>query len=452
MKADYFRYEEELREAFEDFKVRPPVSVWYGIVDELPTKAPRKKSHQGWLVAASVALFMASTVFVWIYSGRLDLIPALVALRQQSDISDERLTDNSANTALGESVLPENSGQQPQGDAPSETKIFQSGIPALSSEGFTEAPVPVASLDGNIATEMPSLVLENDHDLADNSSDLQVANNSLAIDFNQPEASSTRIDLGGHFAMRYSSRSFTNSPNLLTSNPLQGIENPIMTFDAGISLTLSSRSRLSFQTGVHYSTMGQYVNNIDVFSNPELLSLFENTTYDLFGNAQTMVTSHGFIQLNETGQLFSKTGASSSINNSNALILGQSYPQDFEDFGLTQMFSFIEVPLIARFRMLDHGLTMHMKGGVSASYMVSNNVFPSRGSVRQSIGQTFGIRQLNFEGIVGVVLDVPITRKISFQLEPTAQFFFFPMIDGFNYFGRPIPYSFSLFTGITYGF
>jgi|GEM_PF-1086055 hypothetical protein len=452
MKADYFRYEEELREAFEDFKVRPPASVWYGIVDELPAKAPRKKSPQVWLVAASVALFMASTVFVWIYSGRLDLIQGLVALQQQSDYGDEMLTDNSASTALGESVMPENTEQQPHGEVPSGTKIYQAGIPSLSSEGFTGPPVPVASLDGNIATERPSLAIENALDLADNRSAIQVTSNFEGIDFYKPEVSRTRIDLGGHFAMRYSSRSFTNSPNLLTSNPLQGIENPIMTFDAGISLTLSSRSRLSFQTGVHYSTMGQNVNNIDVFSNPELLSLFKNTTYDMFGSAQTMVTSHGFIQLNETGQLFSKPGTSSSIKNSNALILGQSYPQSIDDFGLTQMFSFIEVPLIARFRMLDHGLTMHMKGGVSASYMVSNNVFPSRGSVRQSIGETFGIRQLNFEGIVGVVVDVPITRNISFQLEPTAQFFFFPMIDGFNYFGRPIPYSFSLFTGITYGF
>ncbi|HSV76660.1 MAG TPA: hypothetical protein VLH37_06475 [Bacteroidales bacterium] len=451
MKADYFRYEEELREAFEDFKVRPPASVWYGIVDELPAKAPRKKIPQVWLVAASVALFLASTVFVWIYSGRLNLMQGLVALQQQSDYGD-RLTDNSASTTLGESVLLENTEQQPQGETPSGTKIYQSGIPSLSSEGFTGPPVPVVSLDGNIATEIPSLALENAPDLADNSSAIQVVSNFETIDLNQPEVSRTRIDLGGHFAMRYSSRSLTNSPTQLTSNPLKGIENPIMTFDAGISLTLSSKSRLSFQTGVHYSTMGQYVNNIDVFSNPELLSLFKNTTYDMFGSAQTMVTSHGFIQLNETGQLFSRTGATSSIKNSNALILGESYPLSLNDFGLTQMFSFIEVPLIARFRMLDHGLTMHMKGGVSASYMVSNNVFPSRGSVRQSIGETFGIRQLNFEGIVGVVVDVPITRNISFQLEPTAQFFFFPMIDGFNYFGRPIPYSFSLFTGITYGF
>jgi len=75
-----------------------------------------------------------------------------------------------------------------------------------------------------------------------------------------------------------------------------------------------------------------------------------------------------------------------------------------------------------------------------------------QGSVRQSIGQTFGIRKLNFEGIVGVVFEVPLTRSISLQLEPTAQIFFFPMLDDLKNFGRPMPYSFSLFTGITYGF
>jgi len=452
MKADYFRYEEEIREAFEHFEVKPPPSVWYGIVDDLPASTPRHKVPQVWLVAAGMALFLTSSVLLWILSGRLESIPDLVALQNNSGNSVERFANNSKNTPAGGTVFYENWEQQLEKEALTGAVSYKFDSSALNSEVLAVAPEPVALLQGSISPATPSLGAEGYSEDDASSSFMQIPDQSIIADFRQPEQARTRIDLGGHFAMRYSSRSFSNNPNLLASNPLQGLENPLMTFDAGISLTLSSKSRLSFQTGVHYSTMGQSVNSIDVFSNPDMLSLFGNTENRLFDKEHTIVTSHGFIKLNEAGQGFSHTGTSNMLIGPNAMVLGQQNPKELGDFGFAQMFSFIEVPLIARFRMIDHGLTMHMKGGVSASYLIGNSVFPVQGSVRQSIGHTFGIRKLNFEGIFGVVFEVPITRSISLQLEPTAQIFFFPMLDDLKNFGRPMPYSFSLFTGITYGF
>ncbi|HSV89122.1 MAG TPA: hypothetical protein VLH61_10820 [Bacteroidales bacterium] len=451
MKADFFRLDDEFREAFENFKARPPASVWYGIVDELPVNTSRRKIPQVWFIAAGFALLIASSISLWVYTGSHVELQEIATLPPDYGHNNTILTGNKTDSLLLADANDKD-GTNIEKNNPSVKVAQRLSKEILSSGNISGSPAIVSSLEGQVETVLPSIVFEEIPEKATPVAKIQIAEQSIVFDFDQQEVVRPRIDLGGHFAMQYSFRSMSHDPSLLTSSSLPGVENRLMTFDAGISLTLSTRSRLSLQTGINYSTMGQFVNSIDVLSNPDLVSLLALNSNKLLDNAQTILTSHGFIRFDNPGMSSAINESTGALTSLNAAGLGQLSQLELHDYGFMQMFSFIEVPLVARFRMLDHGLHMHMKGGVSASYLVGNNVFAGQGNLRQSIGQTFGLRKLNFEGIAGVVMEVPITRNISLQLEPTVQFFFFPMIDGFTYFGRSVPYSFSLFTGITYGF
>lgn len=120
--------------------------------------------------------------------------------------------------------------------------------------------------------------------------------------------------------------------------------------------------------------------------------------------------------------------------------------------GLTQVFQFVELPVNFRYEVISGYARLQVKGGVSVNYMLGNDVYAGQNIFQQSIGETHGVRTLNFAAMGGFSLSVPLTGKMSLHLEPTAQIFLNPILQEGLMIGHAYPYNYSIQTGISYGF
>ena len=89
-------------------------------------------------------------------------------------------------------------------------------------------------------------------------------------------------------------------------------------------------------------------------------------------------------------------------------------------------------------------------GGFGASFMVRNETTLTYDGVSESMGETEGIRKFNISTNVGIGVEYPITKAISFRMEP-----------GFKYYLQSLskdgdikfkPYTFTFSTGIGISF
>jgi len=438
------------KNAFRDFEPTPPAHVWYNIVDALPFKTSSNGLKRIVLVAASMALLLGSSIWMYFVASRTQMLitthsDAVVQSNEYEGLSEIQATPLSTPGPVAYLRSPVAASQSPDENIPSQLSANAQILPRLIPLQLPERPISIRIHPPGLADRLKK-----------RTEPVEIAYAPLLTPVEprfdgQARNNPVRVRLGSHLALQNNFRTLSYQTSHAVNFPFSQLENNILTFDAGLSLVLSSRSRFSFQTGIHYSTVGQFVNSIDIYQHPNLLPLFVQNPNLPIGHPQTVITSHGFIRLNEARLFFSDKESSRVITskrlNSNPLTL------NLKDQGLTQVFGFVEVPIVGRYLLYDRSsIDIHIKGGIAANYLISNQVFAGEGLFQQSIGETHGIRKFNFEGVAGLVFEFPISSNLTFHLEPTAQFFFFPIVDGFTHFGRAVPYSYSIFTGIRYSF
>ena len=120
--------------------------------------------------------------------------------------------------------------------------------------------------------------------------------------------------------------------------------------------------------------------------------------------------------------------------------------------GLTQVFQFVELPVAFRYEVVGGFASLHVKGGLSVNYLLGNDVYAGTNIFQSSIGETYGVRKLNFAAMGGFSLDIPLAGNLRLHLEPTAQIFLNPILQEGMMMGHAYPYNYSLQTGISYGF
>ncbi|HAJ99093.1 MAG TPA: hypothetical protein DCM62_03630 [Bacteroidales bacterium] len=438
------------KDRFSDFEPVPPLKVWYNIVDELPYKPAPKNYTKVILMAAGLALLFSTTAWLYFVANRTHQI-----IESQNPAVSQSGTPIGSMPAITDKPNIQENAYPVLAKANTKTNLSKNKIARIPTAAIPNlAPKPITPSLPQLAertisaprtlTAQPSFIIN-------------APSTILAEAFTEPQLNrsnrsqpAVRLSVGSHLAIQNNFRTLSYGPNHFANISFARLENEIITFDAGISVVVRGQSRFSFQTGLNYSTVGQFVNSIDIYEHPNLIPLFIQNPNSPLGHPQTVITSHGFIRLNENRMYFSDKEAQRVITTKR--MAQNPLSLNLTNQGLTQVFGFVELPLIGRFLLHQRNWAIHVKGGVAANYLVSNQVFPGESLFNQSIGETYGIRKFNFEGVVGLVLELPIAPNLTLHLEPTAQYFFFPIINEFVHFGRAVPYSYSLFTGIRYNF
>ncbi len=435
-------FDEKIRDAFADFEARPPAHVWYGISLGLAQPVTRRIAPLVYRVAAGLAILLVSALSFWFLTFQpYGEVPGLAT--ESSVFPDANITTEQA-------LAEELTATTPA------VALTETPASAVSATEEVKIPAPVnfsspASLLASIPEKQPSLQkpsLDYQQDI------LPLEQQPSLLAFERRGIDFSFLTLGAHIAPQYSFRHLARPSEIDNGGiPFENLESALFSFNIGVSAKVSLRPWLSLQTGMNYSTMGQFVNDIVAFSHPFNLPLFELDRNTNFGHPQTIVTSQGNIRLSEPSLFFADVESYRVITNKQYFADGDPKNLTVRDFGISQYFSFLEIPLLAQVRVLDlQRAELLVKAGGSMNYLLGNEVFLGRKTMSKPIGETYGLRKFNFSALGGFVLNVPLNKSLNLTIEPTAQMFVMPMVRDQLMIGRALPFQYSVFTGITYGF
>jgi hypothetical protein len=238
---------------------------------------------------------------------------------------------------------------------------------------------------------------------------------------------------------------FNTDHNSFT-NTLVSEEQPIVSYTGGVAFAYKINKRLSVQSGLYYSSLGNELSGISSFSG------FKN--YDITKG------DHNFEVLTTNGTVYTSNNDVFLTDNISAVRINTRYTSDvfdptkanlkFIDNSLTQNFSYLEVPLFLKYKLVDKTIGFNVIGGLSSNFLVNNAVYSSLNGGKYQVGKTQGMNPIAISSSLGMGMEYNVSKNLSLNLEPTFRYYINPFTgpDGM----RMHPYTFGIFSGLSYKF
>jgi hypothetical protein len=231
------------------------------------------------------------------------------------------------------------------------------------------------------------------------------------------------------------------------SKQLSSSEQPIISYTGGVAFSYKVNKRFSVQSGLFYSSVGQEVGGISSFGG---FKPYDNTKGD---RNFEVLTTNGTIYTNNADVFLIAEGPAERIMTSftNDVFDPKKASLQYISSNLRQNFSYIELPIILRYKFVDKTLDFNLIGGLSYNMLVNNSVYTINEGGKYFIGKTEGLNMLSVSSSLGMGMEYSFSDKLSLNLEPTFRYYLNP----FNRLasGSALhPYSFGIFSGISYKF
>ena len=220
----------------------------------------------------------------------------------------------------------------------------------------------------------------------------------------------------------------------------------MVTYTGGIHIQYIRNPKLSILAGIYYSRMGQQIDGIQLYksANNEPINLPIKGNLDI---------NNSFGSINsENKQLFFQDEAGDRVE---PLFLSESYDPLKEglipvDATIVQSLEYLEVPLILRYKLVDRKVGFNILGGLSTNFMIGNKAYANQDGSKIKIGETNGLRTINYSTTLGVGLEYDLTDRVILNLEPSFKFY----LNSINLDDRlnTHPYTIGIFTGVSYIF
>ncbi len=113
-----------------------------------------------------------------------------------------------------------------------------------------------------------------------------------------------------------------------------------------------------------------------------------------------------------------------------------------------QMLGYMELPLMAKYKIIDRKLDINLHGGFLAGYLLSNvSDFRYQDEITD-LGPTNGIHKSSFTTMAGLSADYPLFGNLSVSLEPLVKYHLVQIGSNNSY--KPV--IFNIFTGLNFTF
>lgn len=468
--SERLNIDESIRSKFEDFSVDPPAHVWDAVQDQMALQKKRsRRLVLTWISAAAVVVlaFMAGWYF---NNSKSEIAPAIA--ENEPVIELEKLQSEKATEPVL-TLEADNETEQELLVAEAEKPLIKVVTPAIKTthtkrETVKETLPPrgenislLARLEAFIDKETETLteqlreVTTNEGTYSLSEADrLLMAANSARMKKNREHEKGWIV--GAHLAPAYSSHSVDHDQTYarnISYNASNGSEN----IGGGFSVQYKATKKIRVESGVYYAKNGQrsrnprglsrlFEDHLDYAPNPTQLStdggFSNNVNFD--NGTMVMNSTAGIIRLKEgvpAGASITRSDAENKFMTENVLS---------SDGSFSQVFDFVEIPLMLRYNLFANKFGMDILGGVNAGFVVGNNAYLSNDFGRQYIGEVEDISTLNVSGTVGLGMNYSLGKHFSLAFEPR-----------FNYYLNSIsnntdvdykPYRFALFTGVYYEF
>lgn len=240
---------------------------------------------------------------------------------------------------------------------------------------------------------------------------------------------------------------------------VQGDEKGLMAYAGGIKVDYKTNRRLSIQTGVFYSVIGQTLDNLTPSNhasayqsnlNAQSINMVypSNNSMGPIVNKSNDSRSSDQLIVNSISGFDKPTEATSNITVTNVYATSQNTDQTAT---IIQELKFIEIPVLARYKIIDRKIGLHVLGGFSTNFLVNNNAILRQGSTTINNDlETGDINSINYSGTIGLGVNYEFLKRFDFSIEPTYKYYLNSISTNSQYNYRP--YAFGIYTGIIYKF
>ena len=460
------------QEKFKDFEVFPEANVWKGIEKEL-TKKKRSRIIPLWLrfAGAAAILLLLIPVGNWMYNNNNSTTPTIpdsniitdtdknnVLIKDNQPSVDDKI--NSQNDAGNNDVnLIDIQGQTLDIQQKSEEKLITT-IPQTKSKNSIDKKVnsvkeKVTNIEKNveiIASEQKSVkqhednqtiqlkIIEQQQDAKETkvaiTAETKVEENykkSDLIEELEKQKSDEKIadlnnkkwSVGSVVGPVYMNTSSSGSPidPSLTNNTKSG-NNSI---SYGLKVNYKISDKFSLQSGIQNVDLGYATENVSVMASSTLLDKSKtNINSDL--GATLQVSSTNYSQNSETSSNRSPFDTNGSLD---------------------QSFSYVEVPLEAKYAIVQKKLGVNVVGGFSTYFLYDNDVSITSFGKKTSLGEASNLNDLNFSGNVGLDVNYNLSPNLYINASPMLKYqlnTFSENSGGFK------PYFFGVYAGLNFRF
>jgi hypothetical protein len=428
------------RNRLKDYEVLPPVEVWNNI---LPVIRKRQRPVLLLRSAALIAVLLSISFIAYQWSQNLSIsIPnPVLAMSEESvqaqDNSSEatNIRRPSASTLQrGMTTYDNISDQQPAAD------LSDDGNIASSYQEFITETQNLTSSDN---TMIPPSIRPN-RVLSYKIDNLYSGYESLnKIDYEVPKEKINRWSLTA-----MASPTIYLTPELSSSeisSQISSSEQSRISYTGGVGFAYKISRKFSIQSGLYYSSIGNEVAGINSFAG---FREYDYTKGD-----------HNFEVLTSSGRIYTENADVFLRDISGDRVLTR-YTNDVFDPGkanlsyinssLFQNFSYLEMPVVVRFKLIDKSIDFNLIGGFSYNLLVNNSVHTVIDGSKYNIGKTAGVNPLMVSSSLGMGMEYSLSDKFSLNLEPTIRYYLNPF-GGFSS-TKTHPYSFGVFSGLSYKF
>jgi hypothetical protein len=429
------------RNGLKDFEVLPPTSVWEGIQ---PVIAKKQRPFIFFRAAAAAAAVIISSVF-FLYQYT----------RQLSENSESRIL---AFNVASSPVLYQNS-------------VPGNGAFSEKNEGYPneQAPILTSGREEGTKDEMVDNIVVPlfkffpvNNNL--NISRLESGKRSFSPIPETPEKSSFSIEQTNVISLadygtvkppeRWSIAAMAsptyysgfNSGSTDASSQLSSSEQSVVSYSGGVALTYKINKRFSVQSGLYYSSLGQQVDGINSFAG------FQGYVYSKGDHNFEVLTTNGTIFINNRDVFLTSGGQDNRVITAynNDVFDPKKASLDYIGNSIQQNFSYLEVPVVLRYKLIDRTIDINMTGGLSYNMLVGNSAYTVVDGTKYTFGETKGLNSFMVSSSFGMGMEYSFSARLSLNLEPTFRYFLNPFTGASS--SSVHPYSFGVFSGLSYKF
>lgn len=465
--------DELFREKLRNYEQEPPAYLLDNILAGA-AGARRKRMIVYWRVAGVAAALLLAFIAGWqlkyINSGTVDQTVVVNQNPIQDTISE--ITVVSEPNMSGTSIQETPMGVVKTSDEPKPSKksdaISQISFQKkkITSEQIVNERIPESALlrtlepishliasNNQFDNELHAMnVMSSGNDQQELTVDQQIIeqNQRLLMAQNEP-GKKVRWMVGAQVSPAFNVSGSSHS-QVYASNMLNSANNPV-DIGGGISVEYKKGKRLSLQSGVYYSGMGQASgnstrssgNNNYMFASADRGAEYFNTSVNIDTKSSKMImnSSAGVIEFNSVPSgivLGSNLDEKAMV--SNAVVVS--------DARFVQNFKYIEIPLYLRYTIIDSRFDLDMLGGFSSNLLVGNETFMERGDGKNLVGKTQDMQLLNYSGTLGVGLKYGLSKRFFLNVEPRVKYYLNSLNNNSSVTYKP--YTIGVYTGLSYEF
>lgn len=474
MKQEFNNIDELFRAELNDYSPAVPEDAWENIALSLAQPARKKAGFfvfHNWKIAASVALLISGGgLATYIFLNK----PAAVNTIAETPVVNESQRFENESAAQNNTILQNQGPISGKAETGNKTTTFASvEKPAIenNSSGITAPTIDNNPDNTGTANSEPSLlnelVTENEKDPnvasinTDNPSqqlvqeikepqpETQAENYTWnTITENQTDRSGKWI-VGGQAGPQYSYRTLSSdyySSSMIDQN--NNSESGVVAFAGGVQVEYKTSKRFSIQSGIIYSKMGVE----QIASSTERYPVNNPSASPTEGETASIDNASNYVFPNSAVRIGPKNN--NSLSRSDALgnytnYFDQMPENTMEEIPSWRNYEYIEVPVMARYAVIDRKINLQILGGFSTNILINNSISVQTPDNTTNL-ETQYVNTINYSSTLGIGLSYDITGQLIMSVEPQFKYFLNNQIYNSNV--DLHPYSLGVFTGVKYLF